>query len=190
MPHIERVYESLLNEHYKKYTQMLFLAGPRQVGKTTLGREAKQLGYPFYYLSWDTKEDRGLILEGATAVGKKFTLGTKIGSKAVIVFDEIHKNPDWKNFLKGFFDLYKNHAIIIVTGSSRLDVFRRGGDSLMGRYFLYHIHPFSVAELTHQASPLQEIQKPHKISDKTWEDLFHFGGFPEPFLQGKVRTSP
>jgi hypothetical protein len=112
-------------------------------------------------------------------------------TKPIIVFDEIHKFPQWKNFVKGFYDLYKGKIFIIVTGSSQLDVFQRGGDSSMGRYFLYRIHPLSVAECIHPTfkpdfrSEEDIIQLPEAISDEQWNALLQFGGFPEPLLHAQ-----
>lgn len=96
--------------------------------------------------------------------------------------DEIHKFVRWKSFLKGFFDLYEDRTSLIVTGSARLDIYKRGGDSLMGRYFLYHMHPLGVAETT----------------VKTWTatlEYFHegFRGRPWFLVEAKlsdVRLSP
>ena len=98
--------------------------------------------------------------------------------KPILIFDEIHKFGKWKNFLKGFFDLYEKKTKIIVTGSARLNIYKRGGDSLMGRYFYYRIHPLSVAEI---ASPLlieEEIRTPAPISEEDWKALLSMEDFP------------
>ncbi len=101
----------------------------------------------------------------------------------VVVFDEIHKYSRWRTFLKGFFDTYGDRVRILVTGSSRLDVYRRGGDSLMGRYFPYRMHPFSVGELLHPESPPDLIRPPAPCPAPDFEALGEHGGFPEPFLK-------
>lgn len=185
---MDRIYQTLITEHYNEYTQMLFLGGPRQVGKTTISLQTKKLSAHFYYLNWDVIKDREIITQGAHRVAEYAKLEKLSDSKPIIVFDEIHKFSRWKNFIKGFFDLYKNKAFIIVTGSSKLDVFRKGGDSLMGRYFLYRIHPLSVAEYLHQKIN-HEIQPPQKIPEKSWQALLQFGGFPEPLLRAQPRFS-
>ncbi|MBW1890770.1 MAG: ATP-binding protein [Deltaproteobacteria bacterium] len=111
-----------------------------------------------------------------------------ISQSRAIVFDELHKYPHWRNFLKGFYDSYAGGRFnIVVTGSSRLDVYRKGADSLMGRYFLYRMHPLSIAELAHQKIPEGEISLPHFVSKSDYEFLERFGGFPEPFLKHNVR---
>jgi hypothetical protein len=97
--------------------------------------------------------------------------------------DELHKYAKWKSFLKGFFDVYGERTRLIVTGSSRLDVFRRGGDSLMGRYFLYRMHPFSAAECLNIEIPNSLTRKPAPLPDEEWNALWEHGGFPEPFLR-------
>lgn len=137
--------------------KMVFVAGPRQVGKTTLA-----LGLPGArpaYLNWDVAAHRERILKGELPPGKLW------------VFDEIHKYRRWRNYLKGLYDGRPRGQRILVTGSGRLDLYRFGGDSLQGRYHLLRLHPFSVAELG-MARPAQLL------------DLLKLGGFPEPFLSG------
>jgi hypothetical protein len=105
----------------------------------------------------------------------------------VIAFDELHKYGRWKAFLKGFFDTWERRAHILVTGSSRLDVYRRGGDSLMGRYFVYRMHPFSVGEAGRAKRSLSLTQVAKKPDEKDWRTLWEHGGFPEPFLRRDAR---
>ncbi len=138
--------------------KMVFVGGPRQVGKTTvakqlLGRSARG------YLSWDVAEDRERILR------------RELPTTSFWVFDEIHKYRPWRNYLKGLYDAAPGRRRILVTGSARLDLYRRGGDSLQGRYHYLRLHPLSVAELN--------IDRP-----KDFEQLLVLGGFPEPFLSG------
>ena len=78
----------------------------------------------------------------------------------VLVLDELHKYRRWRTFLKGLFDRYADQLRLIVTGSSRMDVYRRGGDSLMGRFLLYRMHPLSVGELLRPQEPEHEIEAP------------------------------
>jgi len=137
--------------------KMAFVAGPRQVGKTTLA-----LGLPGArdaYLNWDIARHRDRILRGELPAG------------ALWIFDEIHKYRRWRNYLKGLYDGRPRGQRILVTGSGRLDLYRFGGDSLQGRYHLLRLHPFSVAELG-MSRPAQLL------------DLLRLGGFPEPFLGG------
>ncbi|MBN2689326.1 MAG: DUF4143 domain-containing protein [Gammaproteobacteria bacterium] len=91
---------------------------------------------------------------------------------------------DWKNFLKGFYDTYNDQLHIVVIGSAKLDVYKKGGDSLLGRYFLYHQYPLTIGEyLKTKCLDGKEITPPLEIDDKKWTQLFEFGGFPEPFLK-------
>ena len=179
-----RLYENVIKEHLSLYRQMVFLSGPRQVGKTTLARR-----FATDYLNWETKDARQLVLKGAKAVGDSMGLSEDGAAKRILVFDEIHRYSKWKGFLKGFFDLYEKQARIFATGSARLDVYKRGGDSMMGRYFPYRIHPLSVAELIDPSIPDEKkiIRMPRKIPDEQWEALNVFGGFPEPFTNGTMR---
>lgn len=96
----------------------------------------------------------------------------------LIVLDEFHKYYRWKNYLKGFYDVKKEQHKILVTGSARLDTFRRGGDSLLGRYFYYRLHPFSLHEIPNKLDRKEALQR-----------LMRVGGFPEPFLDGTDRFS-
>jgi hypothetical protein len=162
---------------------MLFLAGPRQVGKTTLSLSAQAWTEQFNYLNWDNQDHRQLILRGPTTVADFIGLRKIHASMPLIVFDELHKYRLWKTFLKGFFDTYKEKTHILVTGSSKLDVYRTGGDSMMGRYFPYRVHPLSVGECLHTELNEQIIQPPKPIDPALFEQLWEFGGFPEPLLK-------
>ncbi len=157
---------------------MAFLVGPRQVGKTTAS--LKSLA-GCAYLNWDNQEHRKIILEGPLAV-INYSGGERLSKKKIsIIFDEIHKYPKWQNFLKGFFDTYNDVVHICVTGSARLNVYKYGGDSMMGRYFLYRMHPLSVREAL-SPSP-KEISTPMEMEDAAFKNLLMYGGFPEPFLR-------
>ncbi|MEW6041426.1 MAG: ATP-binding protein [Elusimicrobiota bacterium] len=137
--------------------KMVFICGPRQVGKTTLARQIFR-NNPTGYLNWDIDEHRERILKHHLPVSEFW------------IFDEIHKYKGWRNFLKGLYDLHGPGKKILVTGSGRLDFYRFGGDSLQGRYHFLRLHPLSVGEL--------------KIrSQNDFRDLLRFGGFPEPFFR-------
>ena len=176
---MKRIYESIVKTHLHQLNQMVFLAGPRQVGKTTIAKFIlkKEEGI---YLNWDILKDRELILSGYDNIIKNLP-ARKLGSPLPItILDEVHKFKDWKNYLKGFYDQYKEETRIVVTGSSRLDIFVKGGDSLMGRYFPYTVHPISVGEILSTMQPEDPIKKtPKPIDDESWENLWAFGGFPD-----------
>ncbi len=181
-----RIYDTVLLEHLTKQRQMAFVSGPRQVGKTTTCRNLADK-----YLNWDNSTDRMLIVKGPASIAEKLGLNKIHSKKPTILFDELHKFSKWKQFLKGFFDTYADQVNIVVTGSSRLDIYRRGGDSLMGRYFLYRMHPFTVAEIVCQDLPDPEkiIRLPRKISENDFSALWSYGGYPEPFLKRDMRFS-
>lgn len=177
MPDRSRLYHRLLQTHFFKYRQMAFVSGPRQVGKTTVCRALATA-----YLNWDEPENRRTILAGMLEVMSK--LAIPLGKeKPLLVLDELHKNRRWKSVLKGLFDGYGGKVGMIVTGSARMDIYRKGGDSLMGRYFPFHMHPFSVAELIRQTPPDNPIQPPGTVKDGEFKALWEFGGFPEPFIK-------
>lgn len=135
--------------------KMVFLAGPRQVGKTTLARSLP--GAAAGYLNWDVAEHRERLLRRELPPGRLW------------VFDEIHKYRGWRGFLKGLYDVRQRSQRILVTGSARLDLYRYGGDSLQGRYHLLRLHPLSAAELG--------LRTPAEL-----RDLLTLGGFPEPWF--------
>jgi predicted AAA+ superfamily ATPase len=137
--------------------KMVFVAGPRQVGKTTLALSLP--GAAAGYLSWDVAEQRERILK------------RELPSSQLWIFDEIQKYRSWRNLLKGFYDGRRRGQRIMVTGSARLDFYRFGGDSLQGRYHMLRLHPFSAKELAIRTSA-------------GLGDLLKLGGFPEPFLTG------
>ncbi len=163
--------------------KMVFLGGPRQVGKTTLARFLGRKDYKSYvYLNWDNRQDRKSILGGEFQ-----------GDAGLVIFDEIHKYKKWKNYIKGEFDTYKDKFNILVTGSARLDMYRKGGDSLLGRYHYYRLHPFSLAEImeTLPNIPVSKelvFPKSSSLVSQTFKDLLAFGGFPEPFLKKDQQT--
>lgn len=164
-------------------TKMVFLAGPRQVGKTTTARAILQRS-PGLYLNWDDREDRRAIRAARWP-----------GGRALVVLDELHKWRGWKGWLKGEFDKHAEHLRFLVTGSARLDTHRRGGDSLQGRYHHYRLHPFSLAELLHtgvapEIEPGTELpcESPPAGTRDHLQALLEFGGFPEPLLAQSART--
>lgn len=179
-----RLYDNILASHLFESRQMAFVSGPRQVGKTTSCRNCSDK-----YLSWEILEDQRVILKGPTHLAESLELNRPREKQPVVVLDEFHKYSKWKNFLKGFFDGFGTQARIMVTGSSRLDIFRKGGDSLMGRYFLYRMHPFSVGEIARTEVRDQAIVPPRLIDEVEWDALWKFGGFPEPFLNRNPRFS-
>jgi predicted AAA+ superfamily ATPase len=158
--------------------KMVFVGGPRQVGKTTLSRAwiAKPYSKPLY-LNWDHRLDRQKIMQSEWSK-----------ENDLIIFDEIHKYPKWKNLIKGYYDVEKEDHDFLVTGSARLDVFRKKTDSLQGRYHYYRLHPFTLAEVqgNHHiplpfSDPFEKVG-PLEKKNQTLDLLLEFGGFPEPLL--------
>jgi len=157
--------------------KFVLLSGPRQVGKTTLARAWLDERGGGRYLNWDASLDRRSILgnEPFEAVG-------------AMVLDELHKYARWKSYLKGLYDKAHDRLEVVVTGSARLDVFARGGDSMFGRYELLRLHPLSLGELTHGGVPEPPGNREEWVRlgkspapEALLEQLETFGGFPEPF---------
>lgn len=161
----KRYLKSYIKEDLKQ--KMVFLYGPRQVGKTTLSLNLLKNGKdsPPAYFNWDYKPDRKKILDEVFPPHEK-----------ILIFDEIHKYSRWRNLLKGLYDKQKSKRKFLITGSGNLKHYNRGGDSLQGRYYSYRLHPFSLRELN---------SKPTKEDLKT---LLNLNGFPEPLFSGSQKT--
>jgi uncharacterized protein len=161
--------------------KMVFVGGPRQVGKTTLAKDivGSHFSAPCYF-NWDSRNDRRMIMRSDWP-----------GNADLIILDEIHKYKKWKSFVKGEHDTLKDRFRFMITGSARLDLYRKGGDSMQGRYHYYRLHPFSMAELTgkHGAPAVFEALP---LSSRNERDILlsldKFGGFPEPFIKQNERA--
>ncbi len=153
----------LLRDLEKK---MVLLSGPRQAGKTWLAHDIAQHYAKTLYLNYDALKDRMLIKKQSW-----------LPDLDLLIFDEIHKMPDWKNYLKGVYDTKPQTMRILVTGSARLSVYDQVGDSLAGRYFHHHLMPFTPFEQKSSGQPL-DIER-----------LLRRGGFPEPYLQEEDREA-
>ena len=183
--HIQSYVESLALTRHK----MAFISGPRQAGKTTLAKSLLQDSSNYY--SWDQPGFKRRWIQNQTEIGN----AAKEKKNGRIVFDEIHKNPNWKNQLKGFFDQFNEDLEIIVAGSAKLNIFRKGADSLLGRFFHFHVLPFGLSELASFNGNifsflqfLKFLNKPvlfelAKSDEKFVEQLFQFSGFPEPLFE-------
>lgn len=165
---MKRYLADIVKEDLRK--KMVFVGGPRQVGKTTLSLDllSEKLRVPVSeehdaYLNWDDVEDRAALLGGRLPANQE-----------LILLDEIHRYPGWRNLVKGFYDKNRSRKSFLVTGSARLDFYRRGGDSLQGRYHYHRLHPLSLYEL-------------RSFDKGTFEQLLQLGGFPEPFFSGTKR---
>lgn len=171
-----------------KRNKMAFISGPRQVGKTTLSKSYQKDFDQFIYKNWDESTFRKMWTMSPNSIQEEFSLAKEKESK-LVVFDEIHKSKSWKQKLKGIYDELNEDFKIIVTGSARLNIFKKGGDSLMGRYLNFRLHPLSYGEITDskKLEPEEWKKSLFKKSNKSYEQgpllkLFKYSGFPEPFF--------
>jgi len=177
MKDIKRYLETQILSDALAAKKIAFINGPRQVGKTTVAQHVlADLKQSEHYYTWDDDEFRKIWIKGLKDFIKNFKKGS------VVVFDEIHKDRNWKNKLKGIYDLYHKDLFFIVTGSARLGYYRKSGDSLQGRYLPYRIHPLSVGETNFIKPPPEKNWDDNCTSHFDWRDLLQYGGFPEPFF--------
>jgi len=160
---IMRYIQSFIQNDLKK--KMVFISGPRQCGKTTLAKDIIK-NTDALYLNWDDIDEKKRILKRDWS-----------DEEHLIVLDEIHKFKRWKNFLKGTFDAQKDKHSFLITGSARLDIFKKGQDSMLGRFFSWRLHPLCLSELKHTIK-----SKDKNIINR----LLETGGFPEPFFSNDL----
>lgn len=160
---MERYLKEYIQEDLDK--KIIILTGPRQTGKTTLSKTLKS---DFDYFNFDNKDDRVSLLEQSWD-----------RSKPLLIFDELHKLKKWKTWLKGIYDKEGIPPSILVTGSAKLDTYKKVGDSLAGRFFQFRLHPLDLKEIKSFLNP--------EDLDSELDKLLLLGGFPEPFLNGTQR---
>lgn len=182
--------------------QMRFIAGPRQVGKTTMVKAfLKRHHCEKLYYNWDVKEIRTRYRKNPEFFMEDvYALKDVSPNDIWLCFDEIHKTLKWKNILKAHFDNHETEFHTVVTGSARLDLFRKAGDSLAGRYFLFHLLPITLGEMLHQSAPLlmsdgttyiearlSRKNESQKQSQEFIDMLINFSGFPEPLMHASEK---
>ncbi|MBI1909572.1 MAG: ATP-binding protein [Deltaproteobacteria bacterium] len=184
---MQRTLSPLLDKILKKWNKMAFLSGPRQVGKTTLARQYGEQWGPCHYFNWDDLGDQKRLVKDPYFFAREDREG---GTPPLLLFDEIHKYARWKNYLKGAFDKYHGEFRFLITGSGRLDLFKKGGDSLLGRYFSLPLFPLTMGEVQGCFPNWKETKEllcdlpPRKDSSRElYDQLFRFSGFPDPFLK-------
>lgn len=179
---LKRVYENLIQDHFDQNKQMVFLAGPRQVGKTAITRSLAAQAESSLYRSWHSVEDQirltqlsyAPLLEGLVLIP---------GTRPLLILESIDRFTGWKNYVRGLYDTYEERLNILLTGTSPFSQKDKEGESLIGRYFTYRIHPLSLGE--NPDRPASLFQDPQEISQKEIDHLLHFGGFPEPWSRGE-----
>jgi uncharacterized protein len=191
---MERSLEVPIRELAFSDHKIALVSGPRQCGKTTLGKMLLAARKAGAYHNWDDVQFRRLWVKQPASVVP--TSEPKV--VPLVVLDEIHKARGWKRTLKGLFDTRTREFDALVTGSARLNVYKKGGDSLLGRALHFRMHPLSVAELSPLRLPtepelrLQALFSRSRIADKSPDllaSLLRFGGFPEPFLAASDRKA-
>ncbi|MBW2368629.1 MAG: ATP-binding protein [Deltaproteobacteria bacterium] len=168
------------------FKQMVFISGPRQAGKTTFSQTVAKSFSNTLYFNYDIMDEKRKLIEDPFFYE---AVHREDDTKPLIIFDELHKYPDWKNYLKGVFDRDKKNYKFVVSGSGRLDIYQKGGDSLAGRYLRFYLWPFTLAELAGNNLPFERfmsnpiaVHKPAQETRPLWDNLKRFSGFPDPYL--------
>jgi len=179
---MQRYQQEIIEKDLSK--KIVFIVGPRQVGKTWLSKEiAKKFKNPLY-LNYDNSKDREIIINESW-----------LDNTDLIIFDEIHKMKNWKNYIKGVFDTKLSQLKILITGSARLNTFQQSGDSMAGRYFLHNLLPFSLKELNYVGGDSISAQDNSSSSSENQDisvlqnKLINLGGFPEPLLSNEIKEA-
>lgn len=178
----EKIWRSL-----SRFKQMVFIAGPRQAGKTTFTQMIAKGFVNSLYFNWDILDEKRKLLENPFFYEE---VTRRDASVPLIIFDELHKYDKWKNYLKSAFDRDKDNFKFIISGSGRLDVYQKGGDSLAGRYLLFYLWPFTLAEIARCSRSFDSFMTDplalHPVDENSnalWERLSRFSGFPDPYLE-------
>jgi len=172
---------------FNKEKNLVLISGPRQAGKTTLAKDIAAKEPVSLYFNYDIPTNKARILQDPAFFEK---VDRKKGALPLIILDEIHKYIDWKNYLKGIYDGYSDEFRFLVTGSGRLALSRKRGDSLAGRYRHFHLFPFTVGEIFSSSMGIKgddillEIPERRPEVQEAWDTMFQVSGFPEPFLKG------
>jgi len=183
----ERTYYKNIWADFNKDKEMVFVSGARQTGKTTMAKNIASEESVSHYFNYDVPENKTKILTQPSFFEE---IDRKKGERPLIILDEIHKYKDWKNYLKGVYDGYADEFRFLVTGSGRLDLSRKKGDALAGRYLQFHLFPFTVGEISSSTSRkiaperLREVPEQNNVARELWETMYQVSGFPEPFLKG------
>lgn len=201
---MERIQSTYLFDPDINADKMIFLSGPRQIGKTTFVlNRLESVGQKHFYYNWDDPYVRRQYMDNPHFLKAPIASAKK---RPLIAFDEIHKHRGWKNILKGLYDLHQHEAQFIVTGSARLDFFRQSGDSLVGRYFSYRMLPLGLSEAMGRVEYVIEDENlisgnkegkllsalhdvPFREAKEVFDQMMAFGGFPEPFIRASTRFS-
>ena len=171
---------------------MVFISGPRQAGKTTFAQDIIGSLYKNkVYFNWDIIDNKRKLIENPTF----FTAVNRVDSSSpLVIFDEIHKYKNWKQYLKGIYDQFSKEYKFIVSGSGQLDISQKGGESLAGRYLSMHLFPLTLAELSPHRRPVKDFLddplrgfdiNPLNETQKIWQDLGELSGFPETYARGE-----
>jgi predicted AAA+ superfamily ATPase len=181
-----RYYKNIWAE-FDNDKEMIFISGARQTGKTTLAKDIATEEPVSLYFNYDVLENKAKILAQPSFFEE---IDRKKNDRPLIILDEIHKYKEWKNYLKEVYDGYADEFRFLVTGSGRLDLSRKRGDALAGRYLHFHLFPFTVGEISSStirpatSEIVLEIPDQNNAARELWETMFQVSGFPEPFLKG------
>ena len=176
---------------------MTIVAGPRQVGKTTLVRQILKARPSFYVAVDQPPEEPSPFLDSTAAyftdtgttrrdaewLAKQWRHARAEAMNSeqgfIFVLDEIQKIPRWSEVVKGLWDADRANQLemhVVLLGSSPLLMQKGLTESLAGRYELLRVSHWSFPEI-------------HNAFDLSLEEYLYFGGYPGsiPFIRDEPR---
>ena len=179
---------------------LIFVAGPRQVGKTTLVRDALSQ-YPrshYHFIPVDQPDENNTsefmpaadTIQSLDASPRDAAWLVRQWQRAraaarsssdghILILDEIQKIPRWSEAVKGLWDADRAEKLklhVVLLGSSPLLMQKGMSESLTGRYELIRVTHWSFLEM-------------HEAFDFDLDDYLYFGGYPgsAPFIRNESR---
>lgn len=147
----QTIHDDLLKRLKEKRRFIQVLAGPRQVGKTTVVRQVMTASkLPYHYASADEPASRGdrTWLEQQWDIARLKSGTGKLG--ALLVLDEIQKVADWSTVVKLLWDAdshSKTNLKVVLLGSAPLLIQSGLTESLAGRFEVIAVPHWSFSEM-------------------------------------------
>lgn len=147
MRYLTRHIEETLRES-TTWSKVILLLGARQTGKSTV---LKQIFPEYKHITFDPIID----IYGARAAPDLFLENIQ----APLILDEIQYVPELFSALKRHVDKSEKTGQYILTGSQNILLMKQISDTLAGRVMIFHLHPFTLSEMTSRPQPINLLTK-------------------------------